>query len=585
MPCTFFIALWKPSVVTRCINGDCVDYRSACHDISALCFYPIHFEILFCMRREIQLLCVVLGTVTLLFAWENFSLAHILPVLRDSNCTSALGEWQAPDAYNQSATKVGICINHVTRSPDSDSVIVTMLTEGVERYSLGSLKLIASIQRRADTPTSDFLLLELAEKPLPDEIRVTLIYAGWKPCMVHRIPAREPVNPHFTDQFTKLVLWKLVEYTKVVYLDSDCVVTGSLKPLLQMNLSSHPIWAAMDILGGTWGPGFNMGVFAIQPSVKEFKRLMLLKDSNVAYNTLWSEQGFLNVVYRCVWGDIGFVNNANLAAFLDDRHKWAMHAGEINVIHYTTWKPFKGGHWEYTVPISLWNSVRVYPTARERRRCPVTFVSQYFVIQSEYEGRLDTDMCLVIFSDEVDRFQSAQNRVVVHVDLDSEARIFNQTPLFWQGQLDKGLYWARNLKSVFMQRAANANPFDSLYFFWIDVGYIHKAERQFQWDWFWPPKDIMQSHKIFLATAGAVWGGHQSAVLAWSEAYMSVFLDYVARGRLVGKDQHLLSTTCLKRRDLCELVTHGDMLQYLQTCTQCSAALTARENHFSIKHF
>ena len=86
--------------------------------------------------------------------------------------------------------------------------------------------------------------------------------------------------------------------------------------------------------------------------------------------------------------------------------------------------------------------------------------------------------------------------------------------------------------------------------------------------------------------SGAVWGGHQSAVLAWSEAYMSVFLDYVARGRFVGKDQNLLSTTCLKRQDLCELVTHGDMLQYLQrTCTQCSAALTTYENHFSIKHF
>ena len=544
------------------------------------------------MRRQLY---ATLATVSLLFILVSFFLSLDVPILKDSNCTSVLGEWQAPDAYNQSATKVGICINHVTRSPDSDSVIVTMLTEGVEKYSIGSLKLIASIQRRADTPTSDFLILELAEKPLPEEIRVTLIYAGWKLCVVHRIPAREPVMPHFTDQFTKLVLLKLVEYTKVVYLDSDCVVTGSLKPLLQMNLSGSPIWAAMDILGGVWGPGFNMGVFAIQPSVNEFKRLMLLKDSNMAYNTLWSEQGFLNVVYRCVWGDIGFVNNANLAAFLDDRRKWDMHADEINVIHYTMWKPFKGEHWEYTVPISLWNSVRMYPTARARRRCPVTFVTQYFVIQSKYEGRLDTDMCLVIFSDEVDRFQSAQNRVVVHVDLDSEARVFNQTPLVWQGQLDtekvkhKRLFWARNLKSVFLQRAASANPFDSEYFFWIDVGYMLNAERQFQWDWFWPPKDIMQSHKIFLVslqpTAGAVWGGHQSAVLAWSEAYMSVFLDYVARGRFVGKDQNLLSTTCLKRQDLCEFLTHGDMLQYLQTCTQCSAALTARENHFSIKHF
>ena len=550
------------------------------------------------MRRQ---LCATLATVSLLFMLVSFFLSVDVPILKDTNCT--VGEWEAPVVVdNQNATKVDICINHVT--PNSESVVVTMLTEGVEKYSIGSLKLIASIQRRADTPTTDFLLLELAEKPLPDEIRVTLIYAGWKLCVVHRIPAREPVIPHFADQFTKLVLWKLVEYTKVVYLDSDCVVIGSLKPLLQMNLSRHPIWAAMDMLGGKWGPGFNMGVFAIQPSVKEFNRLILLKDS-VAYNTLWSEQGFLNVVYRCVWGDIGFANNANQAAFLEDRRKWA--SEDINVIHFTMWKPFKGGHWEYTTLMSLWNSVRVYPTARERRRCPVTFVTV------NTGDVADTDMCMVIFSDEVDRFQTGQNRVVMLVDLESEAKVFSQTPLFWQGQLERDTekvkhirhYWARNLKSVFLQRAASVNPFDSVYFFWIDAGWID-VRGQFQWEWFWPPKDIMLHHKIFLFSvqpfeptdnvdssfehverlSGAVWGGHQSAVLAWSEAYMSVFLDYVARGRFVGKDQNLLSTTCLKRQDLCELVTHGDMLQYLQrTCTQCSAALTTYENHFSIKHF
>ena len=566
------------------------------------------------MRKQ---LCATLATVTLLFMLENFFLSLNVPVLKDSNCTSVIEEGlkealkEALQEENQSTTKVNICVNHVTRSSDSDSVIVTMLTDDVEKYSLGSLKLIASIHRRTDTPTSDFLLLELVEKPLPDEIRVTLIYAGWKPCVVHRIPAREPVIPHFVDQFTKLVLWKLVEYTKVVYLDSDCIVTGSLKPLLQMNLSSHPIWAAMDMMGGKWGPGFNMGVFAIQPSVNEFKRLILLKDSNMPYKTLWSEQGFLNVVYRCVWGDIGFVNNANQAAFLEDRRKWAMYSKEINVIHYTMWKPFKGGHWEHTVLTSLWNNVKVYPTARERRRCPVTFVTQYFAFHMGNTGNMG-DMCMFIYSDEIGRFQSGQNRVVMHVDLDSEAKIFNQTPWFWQGQLErdtekvkhKRLYWARNLKSLFLQRAATANPFDSVYFFWIDADSID-VRGQFQWEWFWPPKDIMLHHKIFLFSvqpfeptdnvdssfehverlSGALWGGHQSAVLAWSEVYMGVFLDYVARGRFVGKDQNLLSTTCLKRQDLCELVTHGDMLQYLQTCTQCSAASTAREYRFSSKHF
>jgi lipopolysaccharide biosynthesis glycosyltransferase len=573
--------------------------------------------------------CVALSAVALLVL-QGFQLRDV-PIARDTNCSS----WTATTTQEQHthSDRVSICLNEVART--SDIAIATMLTDHVEAYGLGALKLIASIQRRADTPAADFLLLELAEKPLPAEIRETLVYGGWRPCVVHRIPAREPVVPRFADQFTKLVLWRLVEYARVVYLDSDCVVTGTLKPLLQRNLSGKPIWAAMDLSRGQWGPGFNMGVFAIEPSAEEFARLMRLKESGVEYDTIMSEQGFLNVVYRCVWGDIGFVNNANLAAYLDDRRTWDRHAEEVNVIHYTMWKPFEGGSWEYAAPVALWNNVRVYPTLRERRRCPVTFVTQYFAFpskhsQEEYSAWMshihDTDMCLVVFSDEVDRFQSGKNRVVVQVELEAAAAAFNQTLAFWQAQHERDrerdihrgyrLYWVWNLKSVFLQRAADDNPFDSQYFFWIDSGCVRgtgRAEKRFQWSWFWPPRDVMLHHKIFVAVvnpflpsenaetsfedvdrlSGAVWGGHRDAVRAWGDAYMTVFADYVARGRFVGKDQSLMTTACLRWPGLCQMLdpdrSKGDVffyiLPYLRTCTQCSAAYTHRDNQFSNKPF
>ena len=490
---------------------------------------------------------------------------------------------------------LGICTNPTRRTPNADSAIVTMLTDQVEAYGLGALKLIASIQGRADAANTDFILLELVERPLPAEIRETLVYGGWKLCAVHRIPAREPVHPRFVDQFTKLVVWNMVEYTRIVYLDSDCLVTGTLRPLLERNLSGNPIWVAKDISAGKWCPGFNMGVFVIQPSAEEFARLMRLKESGLQYDTMMSEQGFLNAVYKDAWGDIGFVNNANLAAYVQDRPTWDA-AGQHNVIHYTMWKPFHGDNPEYAAPIALWNSVSLYPS-RGRKRCPVTFVTQYFEIPSknppEYYSRwmqniLRTDMCLVIFSDDAARFQSEDSkRVVVQVNLEAEARIFNQTPAFWQAQFERDserrlhqgykLYWVWNLKTVFLKRMVEQNPFASTYFFWIDIGCVRgdgTAERQFRWSSFWPPKDVMLHHKIFVSNpvpfdqgetgdssfehlarlAGAIWGGHAEAVQRWSDAYMTVFADYVAGGRFVGKDQNMMAAACLRWRDLCQLV-------------------------------
>ena len=93
----------------------------------------------------------------------------------------------------------------------------------------------------------------------------------------------------------------------------------------------------------------------IQPSGAEFKRLLELKDSgSVRFETAMSEQGFLNEVYKNQWGNIKFRNNANLAAYTQQRDFWDLkEAAGINVIHYTMTKPWNCGP-DYDKVCSLW---------------------------------------------------------------------------------------------------------------------------------------------------------------------------------------------------------------------------------------
>jgi lipopolysaccharide biosynthesis glycosyltransferase len=202
---------------------------------------------------------------------------------------------------------------------------------------------MSSIRRRTkQLEHTDFVILELDEKPVSDPaLRERLLEAGWSFLRVPRIAPADEANtaPSFRDQFTKLHLWNLTQYTdRVVYLDSDCLVVGSLDGLLGMDLAGKPIWAARDFRGWGWQDTFNMGVFVIRPDAKEFRRLLSLR-KHVRFETRMAEQGFLNVVYKSTWGELPFQNNANLAAFpiLWDPERLQ----GVNVIHYTAYKPWR----------------------------------------------------------------------------------------------------------------------------------------------------------------------------------------------------------------------------------------------------
>lgn len=164
--------------------------------------------------------------------------------------------------------------------------------------------------------------------------------AGWKICTAPKVVPPHPSDfPRFRDQFVKLVLWNMVQYKTIVYMDADTLAVGSLDRLLgtEVGLSKkRPMAVAQDISAAKWVNGFNMGVAVIPTNGTEFVRLhRLMAGDKVKYRQDMSEQGFLNAVYGNAWVRLKFEDNANLAAWIWDKKQWKAKASDICVVHYT----------------------------------------------------------------------------------------------------------------------------------------------------------------------------------------------------------------------------------------------------------
>ena len=142
----------------------------------------------------------------------------------------------------------------------------------------------------------------------------------------------------FKEQFTKLHLWQMIEFNRILYLDCDTLVVGDVSPML---VAVNRNFAAVhDFEQGKIVTTFNMGVASLVPNISEFERLDKLRQSKRDYRLQMGEQGFLNAVYNSDYHEFPFEYSGNLAAAVQNREFWDLHSKQLRVIHYTWIKPF-----------------------------------------------------------------------------------------------------------------------------------------------------------------------------------------------------------------------------------------------------
>lgn len=201
-----------------------------------------------------------------------------------------------------------------------------------DNYICGAISLAQSIIRSGTN--RDMILLH--DDSISPEKLNALVAAGWK---LHRI--KRIRNPHAEKgsyneyNYSKIRLWQLTFYSKILFIDSDVIVLKNLDLLFHFPQLSAT---------GNDGVIFNSGVMLIEPSNCTFRQLLNRRDEIISYNG--GDQGFLNEVF--VWWHrfprrVNFLKNFWANTTLETATKnylFAADPPELFSIHFLGIKPW-----------------------------------------------------------------------------------------------------------------------------------------------------------------------------------------------------------------------------------------------------
>ncbi|GLJ31925.1 hypothetical protein SUGI_0642580 [Cryptomeria japonica] len=179
----------------------------------------------------------------------------------------------------------------------------------------------------------------------------------------HKRPKR------FWGVYTKLKIFNMTNYKKVVYLDADTIVLRSIEDLFKCQKFCANLKHSERL---------NSGVMVVEPSKSVFKDMMTKVNTLPSYTG--GDQGFLNSYYadfpnahlfepnlsseesrpEASMERLSTLYNADVGLYML-ANKWMVDANELRVVHYTL-GPLKPWDW-WTAwllkPVDLWQDVRV----------------------------------------------------------------------------------------------------------------------------------------------------------------------------------------------------------------------------------
>ena len=161
----------------------------------------------------------------------------------------------------------------------SDEAYVTMLYGDSPEFILG-VRVLASSLRNSKT---DKNLVVLCTEDVTEVTREVLLNDGWivKSVNYMKTPYK---NSAF---FTKLLIWTLKEYKKILYIDSDALVLQNVDHVFSCG-NFCAVYRHSD--------RFNAGVLVMKPSLEVFNDMKSLLGTLYSYDG--GDQGFLNAYFE-----------------------------------------------------------------------------------------------------------------------------------------------------------------------------------------------------------------------------------------------------------------------------------------------
>jgi len=201
----------------------------------------------------------------------------------------------------------------------------------------------------------------LLEEDIPDTVEYRLQDVGF---ITRRISGLDNPNtkrvedrPWFATTYTKLLIFNLTEFDKLIWLDADLLILENLDHLFERDIKD--IAAAPE----SQPPDrFNTGLMVVKPSTRLFNALMKAAKKIPSYDG--SDQGFLNLFFknwyfRSAEHRLSFSYNVLQSLAWSYGPGWDLvHKQGIKVLHFcgdASMKP-----WSYTMNVTPGLAVYIY---------------------------------------------------------------------------------------------------------------------------------------------------------------------------------------------------------------------------------
>ncbi|KAK1260842.1 putative glucuronosyltransferase PGSIP6 [Acorus gramineus] len=214
-------------------------------------------------------------------------------------------------------------------------------------------------------------MVVLVSDGVSDYAKKLLQADGWMVEKISLLANPNQIRPkRFWGVYTKLKIFNMTNYKKVVYLDADTIVIKSIEDLFKCGRFCANLKHSERL---------NSGVMVVEPSEKVFKDMMSKVNTLPSYTG--GDQGFLNSYYAgfasahvfdptLSWDVVNSrpvpemerlstLYNADVGLYML-ANKWMVEEKELRVIHYTL-GPLKPWDW-WTAwllkPVDIWQNVR-----------------------------------------------------------------------------------------------------------------------------------------------------------------------------------------------------------------------------------
>ncbi|KAK4508347.1 hypothetical protein PRZ48_002085 [Zasmidium cellare] len=144
-------------------------------------------------------------------------------------------------------------------------------------------------------------------------------------------------RPDLLYTFTKIELWRQVQFRKIVYIDADVVALRAPEELFDI---SESFAAAPDV---GWPDAFNTGVMVISPHIGDYHALRGLANAGDSFDG--ADQGLLNQYYEHrPWKRLSFTYNTTPSANYQYEPAYRYFKRDITLVHFIgSEKPWQRG--------------------------------------------------------------------------------------------------------------------------------------------------------------------------------------------------------------------------------------------------